>query len=167
MTRTARRLPVNAKVCWLQARHMHDVLAIEDECFDHPWGPDDFRNALKPQNHIGKVIELEHGKGNHEVAAFIVYELRKHAFEILNLAVPIRFRRRGLGSNLIESIKKQLRPDRRNGIEAIVRDSNLDAHLFFKANGFTARFYARNFYDALDPPEDAYTFSYRLKDDSK
>jgi ribosomal-protein-alanine N-acetyltransferase len=70
-----------------------------------------------------------------EVVGFMVYELHKQRLQVVNLAVHPKFRRMGIGRQMIEKLVGKLCYQRRNRIEIGVADYHLGAHLFFKACG--------------------------------
>lgn len=129
----------NTAVRWLIRRDMPDVLRIESESFDYPWDDDDFLSALRQRNCIGMVTEVDF-----HVVGFIVYELHPKHVDVLNVAVSRRHRRRGVGAAMIERLK--LSQQRRNSLQVTVRESNLDALLFFKSQGFAASELLREHY---------------------
>lgn len=130
------------------------VLMIEGDSFDTPWTEDEFIRCLRQRNCIGMVTEL-----NDEVVGFMIYELHKNRLHLLNLAVAKSHRRMGVGRAMVNKLIEKLSHDRRNRILLEVRETNLDAQLFFKAKGFRAIQVLRDFYE--DTTEDAYLMQYR------
>jgi [ribosomal protein S18]-alanine N-acetyltransferase len=78
---------------------------------------------------------------------------------VLNFAVHPKYRRRGIGGQMLHKLVSKLSPDRRNRIMLEVRETNLGAQLFFKAQSFRAVSVLRDFYE--DTTEDAYLMQYR------
>jgi [ribosomal protein S18]-alanine N-acetyltransferase len=148
----SRHLPVHIR--WMIRRDMPAVLAIEQECFEFPWQEDDFIRCLRQRNCIGMVAEA-----SERVVGFMVYELQKHRLHLLNFAVSEKFRRRAVGSQMARKLISKLSYDRRSRVMLEVRETNLQAQLFFKAVGFRAVSVLRKFYE--DTPEDAYLMQYR------
>ena len=135
-------------------RDMPSVLAIEDQSFEFPWNEDQFIRCLRQRDCIGMVAER-----NEEVAGFMIYELHKTRIHILSFAVHPDFRRQMVGTAMVEKLVSKLAYQRRNRIVLEVRESNLDAQLFFKKLGFRCTGVLKDFYE--DCPEDAYLFQYR------
>lgn len=79
----------------------------------------------------------------------------------MNFAVHPGHRRQGIGSQMIDKLASKLSQDRRNEVTLAVRESNLAAQLFFKANGFLASGVIHGHYG--DSDEDAYCF-FRMAD---
>ncbi|MEM9645393.1 MAG: ribosomal protein S18-alanine N-acetyltransferase [Planctomycetota bacterium] len=137
-------------------RDMPAVLDAETRSFEFAWTEEDFIRCLRQRNCIGMVAECED-----RVAGFMIYELHKNRLHILNFAVHPDFRRRGLGHAMISKLLGKLSQERRNRIMLEVRETNLDAQLFFKSVGFRAISVLRDFYD--DATEDAYLMQYRYQ----
>lgn len=146
---------IDAQVRWMIRRDLTSVLDIERQGFEFPWTEEDFLSCLRQRNCIGTVAEIKK-----EIVGFMVYELTKQKINILNFGVSRSYRRQSVGTSMIDRLKAKLSPETRNMITLDVRESNLDAQLFFKANGFEAFNVLRGNYDDTD--EDAYQFCYTL-----
>lgn len=152
---------------WMIRRDMPEVLEIERLCFEYPWSEDNFIRCLRQRNCIGMVVDLIRPRekvfrdDNDHVIGFMIYELHKARLHILNLAVEPAFQREGVGTAMVDKLKKKLFPQRRTRIDLEMRETNLDGQLFFRRQGFRAVSVMRDFYD--DVTEDAYLFSYRQK----
>jgi [ribosomal protein S18]-alanine N-acetyltransferase len=140
---------------WMIRRDMAEVLDIENLCFQFPWSQDDFIRALKQRPCIGQVAELD-GR----VAGFMVYELDRTKIKILNFAVMPALQRRGIGRAMAQKLISKLTAQRRKRISLEVRESNLDAQLFWQAMGFQCEAVLPDHY--ADTAEDAYGFVYRV-----
>lgn len=149
--------PTKQAVCvhirWMIRRDMPEVLEIEGSAFEFPWSEDDFIRCLRQRNCIGMVAEYDE-----RVVGLMIYELHKNQLHILNFAVHSDFRRRGIGGQMIGKLIGKLSYQRRNRILLEVRETNLQAQLFFRDSGFKAVSVLRDFYD--DTPEDAYVMQY-------
>ncbi|REJ67419.1 MAG: ribosomal-protein-alanine N-acetyltransferase [Planctomycetota bacterium] len=137
-------------------RDMSEVLQIENRCFEFPWFEEDFIRCLRQRNCIGMVAEHED-----RVVGFMIYELHKTRLHILNFAVHPDVQRMGVGSQMIAKLVSKLSFQRRTRVLLEVRETNLDAQLFFRNNGFRATSVLREYYD--DTPEDAYVMEYRYQ----
>lgn len=140
---------------WLIRCDMVDVLRIESASFDNPWIEDDFLNVLRQRNCIGMVAELA-GR----VVGFMIYELHKGNLEILDFAVDPRYRRQGVGRQMVDRLKAKLSQQGRTELRLLVRERNLVVQLFFRSQEFLAVDVLSNEYDDTD--EDAYVMRYRL-----
>ena len=141
---------------WMIRRDMPAVLAIEDASFEFPWCEEEFIRCLRQRNCIGMVAEVED-----KVVGFMIYELHKNRLHLLNFSVDPASRRCGIGLAMMEKLAGKLSIERRNRIMLEVRETNLEAQLFFKTFGFKAISVLRDFYE--DTVEDAYLMQYRYR----
>ncbi|QDU61169.1 ribosomal-protein-alanine N-acetyltransferase [Planctomycetes bacterium Pan216] len=139
---------------WMIRRDMPEVLNIEQGLYDYPWSEEDFLRCLRQRNCIGMVAEL-----GEKVVGFMIYELHKTKLHILNFAVHPEHARQGIGSQMINKLISKLSSHRRTRITLEVRETNLDAQLFFRHEGFRAVQILRHYYPDTD--EDAYLMQYR------
>ncbi len=140
---------------WMIRRDLPFVLNIENASFEFPWTEDEFIRCLRQRDCIGMVAER-----NEDVAGFMIYELHKNRIHILSFAVHPDYRRQGIGRSMIDKLVSKLAYQRRNRIVLEVRETNLDAQLFFRQLGFRATSVLRSFYE--DTPEDAFLMQYRV-----
>jgi len=154
--KTDSREEIRVHIRWMIRRDMPEVLAAEAASFEFPWSEDDFIRCLRQRNCIGMVAEHEE-----RVVGFMIYELHKARIHVLNFAVAPPFRRKGVGSQMIAKLIGKLSTQRRSRIALEVRETNLDAQLFFRSNGFRAVSVLHSYYD--DTPEDAYVMQYRYR----
>ena len=145
---------LSVHIRWMIRRDMPEVLAIEQQSFEFPWSEEDFIRCLRQRNCIGMVAE------HHErVVGSMIYELHRNRLHVLNFAVAANMHRRGIGTQMMRKLGSKLSPQRRNRIMLEVRETNLPAQLFFRAQGFKAISLLRDFYE--DTTEDAYLMQYR------
>jgi ribosomal-protein-alanine N-acetyltransferase len=137
-------------------RDMPASLAIEADSFEFPWCENDFLRCLRQRNCIGMVAEH-----NERIVGFMIYELHKTRLHILNFAVSSRYRRSGVGAQMVSKLIGKLSTQRRNRILLEIRETNLSAQLFVRSCGFRAVSVLRDFYE--DTPEDAYLMQYRFR----
>ena len=141
-------------------RDMPEVLEIEKSSFEFPWSEEDFIRCLRQRNCIGMVAVYDES-----VVDFMIYELHKNQLHVLNFAVRPDFRRRGVGSQMVNKLVGKLSQQRRNRVVLEIRETNLAAQLFFRNSDFRAVSVLRDYYD--DTTEDAYVMQYRFKAASK
>ena len=144
---------------WMIRRDMPEVLHAEQESFAFAWTEEDFLRCLRQRNCIGMVAE--HGE---KVVGFMIYELHKNKLHILNFAVHPAWRRLGVGAQMVAKLISKLSSHRRTRITLEVRETNLAAQLFFRAQGFKAVRVLRAFYE--DSGEDAFLMQYKLAGDT-
>lgn len=118
---------------FITRRHYADVIRISADSYDEPWTEDQLATLLKQRTIIGLVYEV-----NQQVVGYIIYELYKGSLTILNIAVDPRFRRKGIGTLLLNRLKEKLRVLGRQFLDIDSSETCLSAHLFLKYNGFKA-----------------------------
>ena len=154
----AEKEQVRVHIRWMIRRDMPEVLQTEQESFDYSWTEEDFLRCLRQRNCIGMVAEQ-----GEKVVGFMIYELHKTKLHILNFAVHPACRRAGVGAQMVAKLISKLSSHRRTRITLEVRETNLPAQLFFRAQGFLAVRVLRAYYE--DSGEDAFLMQYRLADD--
>ena len=150
------RQTLRVHIRWMIRRDMPEVLEAERGSFEFPWSEDDFIRCLRQRNCIGMVAEHDE-----QVVGFMIYELHRRRLHVLNFSVAVDCRRQGVGRQMVECLAEKLSPQRRTRVLLEVRETNLQAQLFFKSLGFRAVSVLRNYYD--DSPEDAYLMEYRYQ----
>lgn len=140
---------------WMIRRDMPSVLAIEGQSFEFPWTEEEFIRCLRQRDCIGMVAER-----NDQVEGFMIYELHKQRLHVLSMAVAADHRRKGVGTKMLEKLISKLAFQRRNRIAMEVRESNLQAQLFLRKNGFKATGVLKDFY-LNHSSEDGCMFTYR------
>lgn len=144
------------RVRWMIRRDMDDVIDIECKSFEYPWEETDFIRCLRARNCIGMVAETTDGS----VVGYLLYELYKTKICIINFAVAYEYRKSGVGRQMVTRLIDKLSKDRRTRLVLDVRETNLQAQLFFSHLGFKATQILKNQYD--DSNEDSYHMVYKL-----
>lgn len=124
---------VRGHIRWMIRRDMPEVMAIENASYDEPWTEEEMLGHLRRRNCIGMVVEV-----GEVVAGFMVYELHKDRINLLNFAIHMDYRRKRLGTQMLNKLIAKLSANRRNRITLTVCETNLAAQLFFKGGGFHA-----------------------------
>lgn len=141
---------------WLGLEHVPQILELETYSSENFWG----KNAVLSLINSDNVIAVGIFK-NEEMIAFAVLFLdyEKGAMQVLNVVVHPDFRRRKLGTKLIQkaaSLNKNI------SIVAAVRESNKLAHKFLSGNNFQATGVSKDFFSdewsSGTEIEDAYVF---------
>ena len=149
---------VRVHIRWMIRRDMPEVLQTEQDSFEYSWTEEDFLRCLRQRNCIGMVAEQ-----GEKVVGFMIYELHKSKLHILNFAVHPSFRRQAIGGQMVSKLVSKLSSHRRTRITLEVRETNLAAQLFYRAQGFRAVRVLRSYYE--DSGEDAFLMQYRLTED--
>jgi ribosomal-protein-alanine N-acetyltransferase len=144
---------VRVHIRWMIRRDMPEVLQTEQESFEYSWTEEDFLRCLRQRNCIGMVAEQ-----GEKVVGFMIYELHKSKLHVLNFAVHPSCRRTQVGAQMVAKLISKLSNHRRTRITLAVRERNLPAQLFFRAQGFRAVRVLRAYYE--DSGEDAFLMQY-------
>jgi ribosomal-protein-alanine N-acetyltransferase len=96
------------------------------------------------------------------VVGYVLYELLRDDLHVLNIAVDPRYRRTGVGTQMVEKLEEKVFVNRRSGLVADVHERNLTAQLFFRASGFRCVAVERGLYD--DGAADALRFEMRVRE---
>jgi ribosomal-protein-alanine N-acetyltransferase len=91
--------PIKVYVRWMIRRDMAEVFSIERLCFEHWWSKDDFKAELRRSGCFAMVAEWQH-----RVVGYAIYDLLPKSICVLNFAVDPEFRRRRVGSQMIEKM---------------------------------------------------------------
>lgn len=135
----------------MSSHHLPSVLELERYTQD-AWDQDDFSRCL--WNPIcGGLVVQDSGK----VVGYSTFEYTSSALRVFKILVDSEHRRQGLGTQIINYYKSQL-TEIWCRLKMDVRESNLDAQLFLKQNGFQAIQIIDGAYP--DTPESAYSFEY-------
>jgi [ribosomal protein S18]-alanine N-acetyltransferase len=129
-----------------------DVLGIgliERESFADPWGSREFTSALEAQQAIFLVAEDAAGVVTGYAIAITVMD----EAEILNLAVRVSSRGRGLGGKLLDAALDEVASRGADQVFLEVRESNHTARSLYASRGFTEVSRRRGYYRS--PVEDA------------
>lgn len=155
MTLFSRKPKVQCR--WMVRTDWFDVLQIGMRSSEHFWTEDDLRAALSQRNCIGLVAEHDNA-----IEGFVVYELHSGKLRITNFAVEPTFRRRGVGAAMVQRMKDKLAQQNRHTLTLEVRESNLDAQLFFQSQEFRAVCVLRRHYE--DTREDGYVMQFGMSE---
>ena len=98
---------------------------------------------------------------NENVIGFVIYVAVEQEAHLLNIAVDNNYQRKGIGSILINHLKKQVQAMGINLITLEVRVSNTNAISFYKKHNFIEDAIRANYY-SKPKPEDALLMSVRL-----
>jgi ribosomal-protein-alanine N-acetyltransferase len=147
-----------AHIRWMTKLDMEEVLKIEKDRSPEPWSEKEFEINIKAKNCIGMVAEIQKGL-KYQVVGFIVWALFGNRIEIINLGVSREFNRQGVGTTLIDKVKKKAIERKKTRIVTHVNERDLDIHLFLHANGFRAMRVIKRFFGE----DAAYRFSWEKK----
>lgn len=142
----------NIHLRWMIRRDLQSVLRIESMYNPEPWVESDVIYFLSQQNAIALVFE-----DDFEVLGFMFYWVNNRSFLIEKLVVQGEYRRRGIGTEFLNRLKKKTSPHVRRKVVHACDEANLPGQLFLKANGFEATTVIRDYHET---GRDAYRFEY-------
>jgi [ribosomal protein S18]-alanine N-acetyltransferase len=134
----------------LQLRDLAAIEEIERRSYPTPWSRSMFAGELS------KSSSLCLGAWDDEVARLVGYMIISRyvdAWHVMNLAVDVLYRRRGIATMLLDRLFEVTAGEERRGYTLEVRVSNADAIRLYERMGFRARGVRRGYY--TDNREDA------------
>jgi len=117
------------------------VCAIERAETARPWLEADFLHHLRRIDSSECCSVLLRGV----VVGYMVYEVRPEALSLVRLAVHPAYRRRGIGSHLVDRLFVRCGTHRRSRIAVVVHEEHLSAQQFLRACGFLAVEFEREY----------------------
>ena len=137
---------------WMaQKVDLDTVVEIERSVFRFAWTREDFCAALYERTVVGMVAEEKAS-----VLGYFMFDAETTRSLLLNFAVDANHQRKGIGSQMIEKLKRRGKP-----IYCDVRETNLPMQLFLRSHGFTCVQIIREEY--CDTDEDAYRFVWEVE----
>ncbi len=139
----------------MEDRDLPQVLNIENLCIQHPYKEKDFLYELH-DNPVSNLWVIEYSNtslGLKAIVGFIDYWVTFDSGTIVQIAVHPDIQRSGVGSELINEMKKDAFAKRARNITLEVRVSNEKAINFYKKHGFKVSHIKPGYYN--DNGEDA------------
>ena len=140
---------------WMIQRDVPSVMQIEEDCFEFPWTEGVLFQQLRQPNCIGMVAEL-----GEVVCGFMIYEIHPSHIHVINFCVGKDYQRQHIGQMMVEKLIGKLSEGRRSRLYCEIRETNINALDFFKAQGFRSSRIRRGVY--VETNEDAIEMVYRL-----
>lgn len=151
--------PTAINIRKLNPQDFDEVLWIENVSFDDPWKKADFQRCIKMGCWL--MVATQNGK----VVGYVVIQFLKDRIELVNLAVEPTHRRSGIGRRLVEWAQRQVQVFSKSSISLTVRETNLNAQLFFRALCIPAVRVIRNPFQDLE--EDGFYFVWKPRSGEK
>jgi ribosomal-protein-alanine N-acetyltransferase len=134
----------------MTARDAKPAAALHGRCFDKPWKREDFRrfagDATRP---------CFTARDGTRLSGFVLASLAADEGEILSLCVAPEYRRRGIGSALLERLREALIAHGTQALFLEVNARNLDAIRLYERAGFQAVGKRLGYYQTPEGPQDA------------
>ena len=132
----------------MTAAHLDGVLAIENECFSHPWSRRSLESEL--ENETSRFLAaVENGK----VIGYIGMSAVLDEGYMFNVAVDSQFRKKGVGSALVRELVTYCQKHNFAFLTLEVRESNAPAIALYSRFGFVRVGERKSYYS--DPDENA------------
>ena len=133
-------------------RDLQEVLKIENECFENPWSKTYYMLSLKrPRSYEYFYV----ARRESTVVGYIVFSILHEDAHILNLAVPVAYRRQGIAKYLLASALEMIQAQNGREVFLEVAVSNLPAQYLYRQFGFRICGIRKNYYGRY---KDAYVF---------
>lgn len=117
---------------------MPEIMHVNRSC-SYPWTEEDFRRYRMERNCVGSVAKFDG-----MVVGFMICRIYKSWIHLDNLVVLQNYRHHGIGTQLLEKMFGKFLSDERDSVFLEVCETNIDAQLFFRKNGFRAISILRN-----------------------
>jgi ribosomal-protein-alanine N-acetyltransferase len=134
----------------LQMRDLNAIEKIERASYPTPWSRSMFASELaKPSSICLGAFDLASG----DLVGYLVISRYVDAWHVMNVAVALEHRRRGIATTLLERLFELTAGRGKRGYTLEVRISNAEAIALYERLGFKARGVRRGYY--TDNREDA------------
>lgn len=129
------------------------VVVINDQSYLHPWSPELIRRELQHQWST-VLLAVEDGPGGEAVLGFVVFWLVHDEVHVLNVAVAVEHRRRGVARALMLEAAARGRARGARLVTLEVRRSNAPAIALYRGLGYRdvavrPKYYAEEGEDAI------------------
>ena len=125
---------------WMHSGFYKQAAYLESHSNENFFTERDIRELMTRSHKNGGFIATELNRP----VGYTIYEQSESVLEIVNLVVHQDYRRREIGSLLLERLESRSQWDK---MSAHVRESNLEAQLFLKRKGFYATNIKRKYYE--------------------
>ena len=140
---------MNVELRRLEPRDLDAVEEIERASYPTPWSRSMFVAELRKPSSLALGAYSDEG----DLVGYAFVSRYVDAWHVMNVAVSVEFRRRGIATTLLERLFEVTATDSRRGYTLEVRVSNLHAIRLYEQLGFEARGIRRGYY--TDNREDA------------
>ena len=140
---------MNVELRPLEPRDLDAVEEIERASYPTPWSRSMFVAELRKPSSLTLGAYSDEG----DLVGYAFVSRYVDAWHVMNVAVSVEFRRRGIATTLLERLFEVTATDPHRGYTLEVRVSNLHAIRLYEQLGFEARGIRRGYY--TDNREDA------------
>ena len=122
---------IGTRIREFQIGDLDSMVEIDRAVFRDPFSDRDFVSLLRSERVIGTVIER-----NRLTLGYCLYE-QYNAYNLIR-RIAVSVKHCGYGRQLVNDVNRQMLKDCKSFVDCRIPEDNLDAQLFFQANGFTA-----------------------------
>ncbi|GHU76278.1 ribosomal-protein-alanine acetyltransferase [Clostridia bacterium] len=140
---------MNLTIDYMKVSHLDEVFEIEKSCFVTPWSEESLRKELS-ENAVAVYLTALDGE---KVIGYAGMWHVVNEGHITNIAVHEDYRRRGIGTAIMNRLMSEAKEREMIGITLEVRISNLNAQRMYTKLGFRPEGFRKSYYD--DTREDA------------
>ncbi|WP_058486303.1 ribosomal protein S18-alanine N-acetyltransferase [Defluviitalea phaphyphila] len=137
------------KVIPMEKKHINKVYEIEKLCFSMPWSKESLRKEIEENDLAYYILVLD----GDDIAGYAGMWIILDEGHITNIAVHPKFRGKGFGELLVNSLIKECKKRKLTSITLEVRKSNTIAINLYTKFGFKNKGVRKRYYE--DTGEDA------------
>lgn len=123
------------KIVEASLKDFEQIYEIEQACFAEPYTREQLMYEFS-ENPLNKILVAY---DENKIVGFVDYMITFNSATISQIAVLPNYRKKGLGSKLLEEMEKSFPKEIDDVVETItleVRESNINAISFYKKNGY-------------------------------
>lgn len=133
----------------MEKEHIDRIHEIEKACFSIPWSKESFKTELEENSLAYYNVALD----NKDIAGYAGMWVIVDEGHITNIAVDPKFRLKGIGNLLIDSLIQEAKSRKLTALTLEVRQSNIIAQNLYRKFGFESGGIRKRYYQ--DTGEDA------------
>jgi len=133
------------KIVEATLKDFEQIYEIEQACFVEPYTREQLMYEFS-ENPLNKILVAY---DEDKIVGFVDYMITFNSATISQIAVLSNYRKKGLGSKLLEEMEKSFPKEIDDVVETItleVRESNINAISFYKKNGYEDVVIKKNYY---------------------
>ena len=124
------------EICNMEAHDLPLVLELENICFKDPWNIDALKHELEDNPYSYQIVLKMSNEESEIIVGFCVYWITFDSSTICQIAVHPSYRRKHLGTLLMNELLEECFAKRVQSITLEVRKSNETAIKFYEKCGF-------------------------------
>ena len=134
----------------MEAGDLDEVLEIEQASFPRPWTRAMFEGEIRNPVSFSYTLKVRPQDGKEEIGGYVVLWVVHGEAHILNIAVNLKYRGRGIATRLMELMLELMKRNLVYEVFLEVRVSNTAARNLYKRFGFRESFVRKKYYGDED-----------------